>query len=135
MSKINPLYLLGFFLFVAVLMIYKTGNTQEKINHLTASNVQIEADGKQIKLLKERWKDSKLMKKRIDAIVTLNTFKNRVIKKEKKKNSYVIQLHELDQRTLDAFTNKILNEAIIVKKMEIERFSDSNASISMELGL
>jgi hypothetical protein len=135
MSKINPLYLLGFFLFVAVLMIYKTGSTQEKINDLTASNVQIEADGKQIQLLKERWKDSKRMQKRIESILSHHTFKNNVIKKEKKKNRYIFQLHELDQRTLDAFTNKILNEPIIVKKMEIERFSDSNASISLECSL
>lgn len=135
MSKLNPLYFLGFFLFVAILMVYKTVSTQEKIMEINIQNIQTESDGKQIQLLKDRWKDSKKMQKRIDTILTHSTFAKKVVKKEKKRNSYKIELQELDQRGLDAFINKILNEPIIIKTMKIQRFSDSNASVSMECSL
>ena len=48
---------------------------------------------------------------------------------------YIIKLDNLDYRTLDSFINKILNESIIIKKLEIERFSENKASASMECAI
>jgi len=135
MNKINPLYILVFFIFVAIFMIYKTGVTQTKIVDATHNNIQTEIDGKEILLLKKRWKDQKIMKKRLDRILSHKKFASKVIKKEKKRGTYFIELKALDHRSLDSFTNKILNEAIIIKKMKIERFSESNVSIFMECSL
>ncbi len=135
MNKINPLFLLGFFIFVAVLMIYKSNVTQSKIMIVNQNNIQAEADGKKIQLLKKRWKDQKAMKKRIDMLLSHKTYASKVIKKEKKRNSYVFRLEGLDYRLLDSFTNKLLNEAIVIKKMTIERSSQSNASLNVECSL
>jgi hypothetical protein len=135
MNKINPLYILGFFTLALILIIYKTSVMQEKISIVTQKNVQIEEDGKQIQLLKKRWKNQKLMTQRLKKILNHKSFAKKVTKKEKKRNIYSIKLENLDYRTLDSFTNKILNEAIIIKKMTIERFSENNASISLECSL
>jgi hypothetical protein len=135
MNKINPLYILGFFTLALILIIYKTSVMQEKISIVTQKNVQIEEDGKQIQLLKKRWKNQKLMTQRLKKILNHKSFAKKVTKKEKKRNIYSIKLENLDYRTLDSFTNKILNEAIIIKKMTIERFSENNASVSLECSL
>ncbi len=135
MNKINPLYLLGFFVFVAIFMIYKTSSTQEKIIIVTQNSIQKEINGKEIALLKKRWKDKKAMIGRLNTILTHKKFANKITKKEKKRGAYLIELQNLDYRTLDSFVNKILNEAIVIKKMKIERFSESNASVALECKL
>ncbi|MEA3521474.1 MAG: hypothetical protein U9R50_00710 [Campylobacterota bacterium] len=135
MNKINPLFLLGFFVLVAILMIYKSNVTQSKIMIVNQNNIQAEADGKKIQLLKQRWKDQKMMKKRIDTLLSHSAYANKVVKKEKKRNSYILKLEGLDYRSLDSFTNKILNETISIKKMTIERFSEHSASITVECAL
>jgi len=135
MNKINPLYLLGFFIFVALFMVYKTGTVQSKIMNATQNNIQTEIDGKEIALLKKRWKDQKAMKKRLDSVLSHKKYASKVTKKEKKRGTYLIELKDLDHRSLDSFTNKILNEAIVIKKMKIERFSESKASVLMECSL
>jgi hypothetical protein len=135
MSKINPLYLLAFFVLATFLMIYKTTSTQDAIININENNIQKETDGKQIQVLKNHWKDSSVIQKRIEAILTHSTYAGKVVKKEKKRNSYVFELQELDERALDSFSNKILNEYIVIKKMNIQRYSDSNASVFMECSL
>jgi len=116
-------------------MIYKTHTTQNKILRLTQKSIQTEIDGKQIYLLKKRWKDQKLLTNRLKKILSQKAFAGKVVKKEKKRNMYIIKLDNLDYRTLDSFINKILNEAIIIKKLEIERFSENKASVSMECAI
>ncbi len=135
MSKINPLYMLIFFILVLVLMVYKTSDMQNKIIDVTQKNVYIEADAKEIGLLKKRWKDQKLMLQRLKKILEHKTFASKVTKKEKKRNIYNIKLENLDYRALDSFVNKILNEPITVKKMIIERFSENKASVYLECAL
>ena len=132
MNKVNPLYMLIFFVLVAIVMIYKVDSTQKRVIAISQKNVQAEADAKEISLLKKRWKNQKLMINRLKKILSQKSFANRLTKKEKKRNSYIIKLENLDYHTLDSFTNKILNEAITLKKMQIERFSESNASIELE---
>lgn len=135
MNKINPLYLLLFFVMVAALMIYKVSSTESKIAQVAQENAHAEADGKLIGQLKHRWKDSVGTQKRIDSILGLSHFNQNVTKRDKTKTGYKIVVEGLDNTTLDAFTNKLLNEAIAIKSLEIERFSESNATVSVECEL
>jgi len=135
MNKINPLYLLGFFILVFLLVVYKTEVMQKKIVLNAQNNVQIEADAKEIYLLKGRWKNQKQMIIRLKKILEHKAFASKVTKKQRKRNIYQIELKNLDYRTLDSFVNKILNEAIIIKKMTIQRNSENSASVSLECSL
>ncbi len=135
MSKLNPLYMLLFFVGVALLMIYKVGSTQNEIIRLSQVNVENETFGKEIALLKGRWKNTNSSVRKIEAIMSHKTFKSHIVKKEKTRNIYVIALENLDGKTLDSFTNKLLNESISVKKLSLERFSDSNATLNVECEL
>ncbi len=135
MNKINPLYLLLFFVLVVLLMIYKVSETETQINEVIRQNAHFESDGKEISGLKNRWKDSDAVVKRIDTILSLKNFSSQISKRDKTKTGYKIVLEGLDNVTLDAFTNKLLNESIAIKSIEIERISETNATISVECEL
>ncbi len=135
MNKINPLYLLLFFVLAAILMMYKVSATESRITNLTQENARAEADGKAISQLKSRWKDNAAMQKRVDSILGMSNFNQNVTKRDRTKTTYKIVLIGLDNISLDAFTNKLLNEAIAIKSIEIERFSESNATVAVECEL
>ncbi len=132
MNKINPLYLLVFFLLALVLMVYKVGNTESKILSGTQHIAHYEADGKQIEQLKNRWKEASLMQKRVETLLSHKPFAPFVSQKESIKGGYLIKLEGVDNVTLDTFVNKLLNEAVALKSLEITRASETNASVAVE---
>ncbi|MBN2895253.1 MAG: hypothetical protein JXK05_05105 [Campylobacterales bacterium] len=132
MKQINPLYLLLFFVLALVLMVYKVVQTESKMQESIQNAARYEADGKQIEQLKNRWKDSAVMQKRVQTLLSHKPFSAYVTKNEPHKNGYKVQLEGLDNTTLDTFVNKLLNEAIALKSFEISRLSESNATVVVE---
>jgi hypothetical protein len=135
MNKINPLYILGFFVFVLLLMIYQNVKMQNKIVTATQQVSVIKQVGQEIASLKQHWKNPTQAKKNIDALLNNRVFKTHVSKKEKKSNTYKIELKDIDAATLDKFMSKILNEYVILKKIKIERLAEKKIKIAMELEL
>ncbi len=133
MNKINPLYMLIFFVVVAFLMVYKSMQTQDKIIQTARHNVQIEQDGSYIKSLKDRWKSPKESKKRLEKI--LSKFTKVITSKEKKRGVYIIKADSLNDRNADKLINALLNEAITLKKMTLEHTSKTTVSMVMEVTL
>lgn len=132
MKQINPLYLLLFFVLALVLMIYKVVQTESKMQQSVQNAARYEADGKQIEQLKNRWKEPSAMQKRVQTLLSHKPFSAYVVKNEPQKSGYMMRLEGLDNTTLDAFVNKLLNEAIALKTFEIVRLSESNATVVVE---
>ncbi len=132
MNKINPLYLLGAFSFVAILMIVMSSKIQTNIIEASQQSAVLEVDGKYILGLKDKWKNTKLAKKRIDRILSHSSIKSHVDASSMSKGVYKIELSNMDVRSLDSFVNKMLNETVELKSLQIDRMSDKNASVVME---
>jgi len=135
MNKISPLYLSVFLLLVALFMAYQNDHIESKIALTAQKSAQLERVGKHIKALKQQWKNPKKAQKRIDTILLQHAFKSHVIKKERKKGSYKIELKELTAVQLDKFINKLLNEPLSVKKVKMTRNSDKSVDVYMEFSL
>ncbi len=135
MNKINPIYILAFFVLVLIITIIQTNAIQREIVATTQLVSSIKQNGQEIASLKKHWKDSKQTLQRIEAILNQPPFKQKVVQKKRKANSYSLALHHLDAPLLDKFVSKMLNEYIIVKKITIERSSDTDISIAMEIAL
>ena len=133
MNKINPLYMLIFFVIVALLMVYKSVQTQNNIVKTARHNVQIEQDGSYIKALKDRWKNPKESKKRLEKI--LSKFTKEITSKEKKKGVYIIKAKTLDARSADKLINALLNEALTFKKIKLEHTSKTTINMLIEVTL
>jgi hypothetical protein len=132
-NKVNPIYLLAFFIFVALLMIYQNSKMQTKIIQTARESVEIEQDGSYIQGLKTRWKDSKTMQKRLDTV--LSRFSKQITSKENKRNVYTIKADSLDATQADKLINALLNEALVVQKLSLEKTSKTAVSMLVEIAL
>ena len=132
MNKINPLYVLAFFAFMAILMIVKSTSIQENIIEVAQKNALLESDGKYVSGLKSKWKDSKKSKKRVERVLFHSAFKDNIVSKNLTRGIYKIHLENLSVRTLDSFVNKMLGESVEIRSLQIDRMSDKNASLVME---
>ncbi len=135
MNKINPLYILGFFVLVLVTMIIQNMSMQTKIAEASQQVSVIKQVGQEISALKKHWKDPTQAKKNIDLLLSNRAFKAKVTKQEKKANIYKIALKDMDAATLDKFMSKVLNEYVVIKKISIDRVAESKISIAMEIEL
>lgn len=120
-----------FFVIVAFLMIYKSVQTQNNIVQMARHNVQVEQDGSYIKSLKDRWKNPKESKARIEKI--LSKFPKEITSKERKKGTYIIKSETLNAQSADKLINALLNEAIVLKKVKLERTSKTTVSMLVEV--
>ena len=135
MNKINPLYLFAFLVLVALFMVYQNSRIESKIVLTAQKNAQLERTGKHIKMLKQQWKNPKKAQRRIETVLSQHMFKKNVVKKERKKEIYKIELKELTAVQLDKLINKLLNESLSIKKIKMTRNGDKNVSVYMEFNL
>jgi predicted Zn-dependent peptidase len=125
--------MLIFFVIVAFLMVYKSVQMQNKIVQTARHNVQLEHDGSYIKSLKDRWKNPKETKKRLNKI--LSKFKKQITSQEKKRGVYIIRAKSLNDQSADRLINALLNEAVTLKKITLEHTSKTTISMVMEVAL
>lgn len=135
MNKINPLYIFGFFAFMALLMIYQGGRMENKISAKAQENAAVQVLGKKIAALKSQWKDPDVAQKKIDAVLGLSQLKRKIAKREKKGGIYSVVVNEISSSELDTMTAKILNETISVKSLKLTRNGDRNVTAEWEFML
>lgn len=133
MNKINPLYMLAFFIFIALLSFVMSYNQKIEIAQMAQKNALLEQEGEKISALKSQWSDAKKSKKRIDKV--LRRYSDYIGEKGIKKGIYFMELNNLDKRHLDGFVNTMLNESVTLKRLSIARISDKNATVVMECRL
>ncbi|GEM_PF-1404528 len=135
MNKINPLYILGFFVLVLILTIVQNHSMQNKIAEATQLVSSIKQNGQKIATLKEHWKNSKQTLQHIESLLNQKPFNSKVVKNERKSSRYTIALEHLDAPLLDRFLGKILNEYVVLKKISIDRSSGTDISVALEIEL
>lgn len=135
MNKINPIYILAFFILVLILTIIQNYSMQNKIADAAKLVSSIKQNGQQVATLKKHWKNPKQTRQHIDALLNQRPFKSKVFQQERKAGRYIIALHHLDASLLDRFLGKILNEYVVLKKMTITRVSSTDISVALEIEL
>ena len=135
MNKINPFYILGFFVLMALLMMYENHHMEQKISAKAQANAATQILGKKVASLKSRWKNPKQAQKKIDAVLGLKQFSSKVRKRVKKSGVYKIEVAELNAREVDTLVTKLLNETVSVKSLKIVRNGDKNVTVDWEFAL
>ena len=135
MNKINPLYLLGIFIAVALLMMYESWAMEKKISRKAQENAQTEMLGKKVASLKTRWKDPKKARSRIDAVLNMRPFASKAGERRYKSGVYKVTVKELSAQELDRLSAKLLNETVPFKRLEMLRNGDRNVTVTMEFAL
>ncbi len=135
MSKINPIYILIFFTAIALLMMYKSSQMQDKISTQAQKNALTMQKGKSVAALQKSWGDQHDIKADIDKILSISALKRKLKSSSLKDGIYNIKLDSLKSRELDILTAKILNENIEIDSIKYRRNADKNVSVEMEFVL
>jgi len=135
MNKINPLYVLGFFVFMALLMIMQSVKLENKISEKAQANAAMQTVGKKLASLKEQWQDPKAAQKKIDAVLGMKRLASNVKTREKKGGVYSVVVAGLSAGEIDTLSAKLLNETLNVKSLKLTRNGDKNVTAAWEFEL
>jgi hypothetical protein len=121
MNKLNPIYILAL-LFICFIISYILVSSKKKeyvSSSLNYTNISVKVQD--FKDYKSTWFNTKQVSKRIDFILKSSTFRKEKILKTQVKNIIKIKIESKKQRVLDKFLNRILNEKVIIKRIDIQK--------------
>lgn len=135
MNKIDPLYILGFFVLMTLMMAYQGSSMERKAATQASINAKTEQMAKRFTALKERWKDRKKSQERIERVLGLRALSKHIIKKEKKQGKYRIEMAPLNASQINMLVSKIFNSEVRIKSVDLMRNGDKSVSAVMEFSL
>jgi len=130
MNKLNPLYILGLIITIFIVSFSLLSNEKEAYKNSVKSYENIKTKSKDFKEYKQTWFDKNKVKRKVDNIVKNSTFRKEKILKIEKSNIIRLKIESGNPRVLNKFLNRILNEKLILKKLDVQK-----RSISMEIGI
>lgn len=135
MNKINPLYILLFFVFFAVIMAWMTSQKREQEQELLHEISLMRQEGEYIGALKSRWKDDAKDLQKLERTTKRIRAKGDDIKVKKEKGMYRLDMPVLTGSQAEKLVNDVLNETINLESLELIRTGDNNISLTLECQL
>ncbi|PLY08329.1 MAG: hypothetical protein C0625_01720 [Arcobacter sp.] len=130
MNKLNPAYLLGLIVIIFIISSVSVSNQKEKYKNSIQAYESMKIKSKNFKEYKQTWFNKSEVRKKIDSIVRNSTFRKEKILKVEQSNIIKLKIESRNPRVLNKFLNRVLNEKIILKKLDVQK-----RSISMEIGI
>ncbi len=130
MNRLNPIYVLALvavILFVSFSMLF---NIEGEYNSLYKEKNSLGAKAQTYNEYKSSWFDKKSVEKRIDMILKNSSFQNEKVLKVVNSNLIKIKIESKNQKILQTFLTRILNEKFMINKLQIEK-----DFISLEVGI
>ncbi len=116
--------------FLLLFMVYMMGNNAKKSFFSEKESLELfSKEAKSLATLKNKFGDKKIVQR---TIKTLNRIA-RATKDYKKSDVRVLMYEELSTATLGNLLRKIQNSTLNIKKLEINRLSETKASLRLEI--
>ena len=132
MNRINPLYVLLFFVVFALLMAWMDSQKREQGQVLLREISQMQQEGESIASLKSKWKDEKADLKKLERIIKRVSVKGDDIKTKKEKGIYRAEISMLSGFQAEKLINSLLNDTLNLESLTLERLGDNNVSLVLE---
>lgn len=123
MKRLNPLYILALVVTFLIITYVSLDNKKDEFSKLSKNVNALDIKAKTFKSNKNTWFDKKRVENQINKIINTSLFKKEKILKTKSGNLIKLKIESLNQKVLDKFLNRVLNEKIIFKKLEIKKTS------------
>ncbi len=130
MNKINPLYLIVLFIAFFIVSTVLLKDIQEDIEVGNKNKKEFFKLSSEYKEYKNSWFDKKEIEKRIDRIAKSINFRNEKILVVQSGNIVKLKIESKNEKVLEKFLKRVLNEKFIIKKLSVDR-----SSIYVEVGL
>jgi len=129
-NKINPLYFLALAFVVFLISISATKGKQSQLFKENKNYQSFAIKAEIYKEYKRTWFNENYIREKIDSIIKNSTFKKEKISKVESKNIIKIKIESKNQKILNRFLNKILNERFAIRDMQVRQ-----NSVSVEIGI
>jgi len=135
MNKINPLYIIGLLLFLLILLVYKNGTLETKLQTQEIINKQTLKEAKEIASLKRAFKSANRNKTALNSILNHPQLKKYSVQKEVSKTSMSIKLENINKKAFDTLSSKLFNSTLKIDSFAFERMNENNISVEAEVAL
>ncbi|WP_044417267.1 hypothetical protein [Halarcobacter anaerophilus] len=123
MSRINPFYLITLFLLLFILSLFSLNKEKESLKNIENEKKELFKLSQEYKDYKNSWFDKKQIEQRVSRIIKSITFKDEKILTSQTKNIIKIKIESQNEKILEKFLKKVLNEKFIIKKLEVKKES------------
>ena len=135
MRQLNPLYLLGFSLFLLILVLFKLGESKENQHYVKEQYEKTNTLALNIVALKKSWSIGKKNKVKLEKLLRSGVLRDADISKKYKRDSVRIDAASLNYKQSQYLMNKLLNESFVIKSMKLKRLDEEVLSLRMEIML
>ncbi|NWF66097.1 MAG: hypothetical protein HXX81_01380 [Campylobacterales bacterium] len=133
MNKINPAFILIFFVAILIFAFSKTLKLEEDVMQNAKALSTIEAKAKEINELKSRW-NLKNAQKKADSILSQPQL-NGKFETKALQDKYIIIGNNLNKDAIDHAMKSFFNESLEIKNFELDRINENNISFKLEIAL
>jgi hypothetical protein len=133
MNALNQLYLLGYSLFLVLLLIGNLSSSKTALIEAEVTALEKSNNIQEIIELKKSYGSSKKKRKRLSKILSNSTVKRYIESQKSLKKSLKVTLKALPSRSAKWLLNKLLNEHIALKNFKMKRQEDRTLTITMEV--
>lgn len=123
MSRINPFYLITLFLLLFILSLFSLNKEKESLKNIENEKKELYKLSQEYKDYKNSWFDKKQIEQRVSRIIKSITFKDEKILTSQTKNIIKIKIESQNEKILEKFLKRVLNEKFIIKKLEVKKES------------
>ncbi len=123
MKRLNPLYLILLFLTIAFISFYVLSNKKKEYLEKLSEYNSFSQKAKEYNSLKSQWTNESFVTQTINKIIKNNAFSNEKILFAQNGNLVKVKIESNNPKVLDNFLNKILNQPIVLKKLDIKKDS------------
>lgn len=129
MSRLNPIYILALAVTIFIISLTMFINKKSDFENLSKSYTLINSKAKTFNEYKTTWFDKNRVRNSLDKILKSSSFRNEKVLKHEDSNLIKVKLQSKNQRVLDQFLNRVLNDKFIIRKLQLEK-----DSIYLEVG-
>lgn len=130
MKRLNPIYIIALIAVLFIISFSVLNGKKSEYEELNNQFLSLNTKAKNFKEYKKSWFDEKYIIKKINLIVKSSSFRKEKILKTQNKNSIRVKIESENPIVLNKFLNRVLNEKLRLKKLDIQK-----RSISFEIGL
>jgi len=131
MNKINPLYIIGFFIVLSLFVYYKTSQKKSELTQLQENYKTTKELALKLHALKKAY--SSQNKKILSRILKSSILQSTNLKVKDSKTKTKITAKMINKSALNYLINRIFNSTFNITKIDIRRVDNTHANLDMEI--
>ena len=123
MNKLNPIYIIALLLVLLLVSSLHLNNKKNEFEILNKSFESLETKINGYKDYKKNWINEKKVVSKLNSILRSSKFRNEKILKTQSGKIIKVKIESLNQKLLNSFLNRVLNQKFVLRKLQIKKSS------------